>query len=90
MLVTGTIKCLHCGHVSGTWVGARGAPLTWAGFKGATAGAPTPLAPMHCLRCHGSVFLDGPSAVRTPTRLRRIQRLRRQIAAFDEEAGRAA
>lgn len=34
MLVMGDIKCLHCAHVSGRWVGAKGAPLTVSGLRG--------------------------------------------------------
>ena len=84
MLVIGDIKCLHCGFLSGRWVGPKGAPLTASGLRNqeATPGE-DPAALLDCARCAGPVFLDDASAVISSTRLRRIRRLREQIAALD-------
>lgn len=87
MLVTGDVKCLHCGFISGRWVGPGGAPLTRPGFQ---PGQPSPTheprdpsALVRCARCEGPVFLDDVDPVISSTRLRRIRRLRDQIAAID-------
>ena len=90
MLVTGDIKCLHCGFISGSWVGAKGSPLTVSGLKGERATAGDPAALVRCGRCAGPVFLDDASLVISSYRLRRIRRLREQIAAIDAHRGRAA
>ena len=85
MLVTGDVKCLHCGFISGKWVGQSGAPVIEAGF--------TPMEPrmragdssaaVRCGRCDGPVFLDEATLVISSYRLKRIQRLRDQIAALE-------
>ena len=94
MLVKGEIKCLHCGHISGEWVGVGGAPLTTDGYRpiGAeTSGGPEGATPLHCARCEGPVFLDDAGLVISSYRIRKIRRLRAQIAAYDaKRAGRAA
>ncbi len=92
MLVTGDVKCLHCGHVSGRWVGASGAPVTEAGFTPSQPReAPAdPAAPVHCTRCGGPVLLDEATLVISSYRLRRIRRLREQIKALDANGPRAA
>ena len=92
MLVKGELKCLHCGHVSGTWTGAFGTPLTAAEFHNASGLGPTtdPAGIVHCSRCLGPVFLDEATPVVTAYRLKRIQRLRAQIAAMDTRNGHAA
>jgi len=94
MLVTGDIKCLHCGYISGRWVGRGGAPLTVTGYKPhqpAAAQEPQdPSALVRCTRCDGPVFLDDVDPVISSTRLRRIRRLREQIAAIDAQRHRAA
>ena len=92
MLVTGEVKCLHCGHISGRWLGPSGAPVTESGF---TPGQPReipadPNGPVHCLRCNGPVLLDEATLVISSYRLRRIRRLREQIAALDTHRPRAA
>lgn len=79
MLVTGTLKCLHCGHQAGDWTGRAGSPLLAAGLRARPEGM-DPLLVVRCLRCRGPVFLDEPSAIRTVSRLKRIARLRRQVA----------
>ena len=95
MLVTGEIKCLHCGFISGRWMGPGGSPLAIAGFTPAD-GAPAvtepadPAALVHCARCQGSVYLDDVDPVISSTRLRRIQRMRQQIAAIETHRSRAA
>jgi len=91
MLVKGDIKCLHCGHISGQWVGSNGAPLTLAGFSSIEA-APDgdPSAILRCARCEGPVFLDDAGLVISSYRLRRIRRLREQIAALDARRRRVA
>lgn len=95
MLVTGDVKCLHCGFISGRWVGANGAPVTAGGLKVADDAPPPgrvdPGEAVRCQRCAGPVFLDDADLVISSTRLRRIRRLREQIAAFDAHRnGRAA
>lgn len=99
MLVVGDVKCLHCGYLSGQWVGVSGAPLTLEGFRPAQppqpreSGEATALeatALMRCLRCAGPVFLDEATAVSNSSRLRRIRRLREQIAALEDHKRRAA
>ncbi len=91
MLVKGDVKCLHCGHISGQWVGPNGAPLTVAGFstpESATESDSSAL--LRCPRCEGPVFLDEAGLVISSYRLRRIRRLREQIAALDARRRRAA
>lgn len=92
MLVKGEVRCLHCGFDSGAWVGTSGAPLTYAGLQGTSAAPPADAsATIRCARCEGSVFLDNATHVANARRLRRIYRLRRQLAAFDNDGtGRAA
>lgn len=92
MLVTGDVKCLHCGHVSGRWLGPSGAPVTEAGFTpNQPREAPADLtAPVHCARCGGPVLLDEATLVISSYRLRRIRRMREQIAALDAHRPRAA
>jgi hypothetical protein len=86
MLVTGDIKCLHCGFLSGRWIGPKGAPLTASGLRpkgGAKHEEPNGL--LHCARCEGPVYLEDANAVISSTRLRRIRRLREQIARLDSQ-----
>ena len=83
MLVKGEVKCLHCGHGNGDWVGIGGTPLTIAGFRGPHAQEGDPSTPLKCARCHGPVYLDDAAAVMNSYRVRRIQRMRAQIAALD-------
>lgn len=84
MLVIGDIKCLHCAHISGRWVGAKGAPLTVAGLRNHEhADGEDLTALVRCRRCDGPVFLDDASLVINSSRLRRIRRMREQIAALD-------
>jgi DNA-directed RNA polymerase subunit RPC12/RpoP len=91
MLVKGDVKCLHCGFISGEWVGAGGSPLTLAGFR-AVGEQPQgdPSAPVRCGRCSGPVLLDEVNPVISTYRIRRIRRLREQLAAMDARRGRAA
>jgi hypothetical protein len=94
MLVKGDVKCLHCGHISGQWTGQKGTPLLRGGLKGpdGTRLEPTSEAaavPLRCGRCEGPVFLDDSAPVISPHRLRRIQRMRAQIAAIDRRRGAA-
>ena len=96
MLVTGEIKCLHCGFISGRWMGRGGSPLTVAGFTPGAGAAPVaeamrePAALVHCGRCGGSVYLEDVDRVISSTRLRRIRRMRQQIAAIETYRSRAA
>ena len=93
MLVQGELKCLHCGYISGSWIGQGGTPLVPDGFRGPDTGAIPRVDTagiVHCSRCLGPVFLDEVSPVISATRLRRIQRLRAQIAAIDARKRRAA
>ena len=84
MLVIGEVKCLHCGFIGGQWVGPKGAPLTAAGLRGRELeDGEDSSTPVHCARCDGPVFLDDANLVISSTRLRRIRRLREQIAALD-------
>lgn len=91
MLVKGDVKCLHCGFISGQWVGPSGAPLTFAGMNdaGARAGADKE-AMLRCNRCGGPVLLDEVTPVISGERLRRIHRLREQLAELDARRGHAA
>ncbi len=91
MLVKGEVKCLHCGFISGEWVGAKGSPVSVAGYRPRDVQQPLGDREGHvrCARCAGSVFLEGVEPVISGYRLRRIQRLRAQIAALDGR-GRAA
>ena len=84
MLVRGELKCLHCGYVSGTWVGAAGTPLRRAGFT-PSPGAPAEAIPdpLRCLRCGGPVYLESAAPVLSPSRLQRIRQLREQLDALD-------
>lgn len=91
MLVKGDIKCLHCGFISGQWVGAHGAPISVAGVlpDQRPAGVDNN-ATVRCGRCDGPVFLDDANPVISSHRIRRIRRLREQIAALDARRTRAA
>lgn len=83
MLVKGDVKCLHCGHLSGEWVGRNGAPLTVAGLRGPAAeGQADPESMVRCRRCDGPVFLDDVGLVMSTYRVRRIQRMREQVEAI--------
>lgn len=84
MLVIGEIKCLHCGFENGRWVGAKGAPITVSGLRDRTAAiGEDPGALVRCARCDGPVFLDNADMVINSARLRRIRRMREQLAALD-------
>ncbi|MCX7617943.1 hypothetical protein [Tepidiforma sp.] len=92
MLVIGDLKCLHCGYSSGRWVGPKGTPLTAAGLRPLPPGR-DPAEHVRCGRCQGPVYLDDAMPVASSYRLRRIQRMREQLAAFDAprpKRGRAA
>ncbi|MBI5949392.1 MAG: hypothetical protein HY875_14735 [Chloroflexi bacterium] len=91
MLVKGDAKCLHCGFVTGSWVGPKGAAITLQGLDPARRPAGAELSALvRCGRCDGPVFLEDADPVVSSHRLRRIQRLREQIAAFDARSARAA
>ncbi|MEX0781587.1 MAG: hypothetical protein WD557_02985 [Dehalococcoidia bacterium] len=94
MLVKGDVKCLHCGFISGSWVGQKGIPVTVAGFTpGLAAGnaaCADPASAVRCARCDGPVFLEDVEPVISGYRIRRIRRLREQIAALDARGGKAA
>lgn len=94
MLVKGDVKCLHCGFVSGSWVGQKGSPVTLAGFTPreteTLSSSRDSSSPVRCARCVGPVFLEDLEPVISGYRLRRIRRLREQIAALDARGGKAA
>lgn len=93
MLVRGEVKCLHCGFVSGTWVGTRSSTLRPPGFVPAAPGLCEDVPdPLRCLRCRGPVYLESPEPVLPPARLRRITQLREQLDAlnFRRSRGRPA
>lgn len=91
MLVKGDLKCLHCGSVSGEWSGMRGAPLSYSGVPvEQRPGGVDTTAIVRCARCSGPLFLEDVELVMSSHRLRRIRRLREQIAALDARRGRAA
>jgi hypothetical protein len=94
MLVKGDVKCLHCGFISGSWVGQKGSPVTMMGYTPGSAAAEQVSAegsaPVRCVRCDGPVFLEDLEPVISSYRLRRIRRLREQIAAIDARDGKAA
>jgi hypothetical protein len=90
MLVIGDLKCLHCGFDNGRWVGPKGTAPTLGGLRPKLEGSFDPNAHVRCSRCTGPVFLDDASPVMNSYRLRRIQRLREQIAALDAQRPHAA
>jgi len=91
MFVKGDLKCLHCGSTSYQWTGTRGAALTFNGVPAVQRPADADEnAVVRCLRCNGPVFLEDVEPVVSSSRIRRIRRLREQLAALDGERGRAA
>lgn len=89
MLVQGDITCLHCGFDCGVWTGQRGSALTYSGLRSADGKVHgTDDAPVRCQRCAGPVLFGNIRAAVTPQRLRRIQRMREQLARYDAEARR--
>ncbi len=91
MLVKGDLKCLHCGCVSCQWTGVRGAHLTFAGVPvDQRLDVLDTTAVVRCARCGGPVFLEDVEPVVSSQRIRRIRRMREQIAALDAHRGRAA
>lgn len=91
MLVKGDLKCLHCGFANCQWTGTRGAPLSFAGVPAEQRPAGVDEnAIVRCSRCGGPMFLEDVELVISSHRLRRIRRLREQIAALDARRGRAA
>ncbi len=91
MLVQGIAKCLHCGHIAGQWVGRGGSPMLVRGLRPRPLDA-GPMDTIRCRRCRGPVFLDEASLVSSTYRLRRVKRMKRQLAQLDRETrpGRAA
>jgi len=92
MLVKGDIKCLHCGYITGQWVGQKGSPLFSSGLRdgrGLELPAETANTLVRCGRCDGPVLLDDSTPVISPHRLRRIQRMRAQLAAIERRRGAA-
>jgi len=85
MNVRGEIVCLHCGHANGTWAGAAGEPLTYRGCAAPPEDA-APCDAVRCQRCGGAVYLGAATHTSTTARARRIRLLRRQLAAWDDEA----
>ena len=85
MNVRGEIVCLHCGHANGSWTGPAGTALTYRGCAAIPEGV-APEEHVRCQRCGGSVFLDGATHISALDRVRRIRRLRRQLASWDDEA----
>jgi hypothetical protein len=84
MLVKGEVKCLHCGFISGRWVGMKGSPLLLSGFTPREPRETTPAdALVRCARCDGPVYLEDVEPVVTGHRLRRIRRMRAQLASLD-------
>lgn len=91
MIMQGDVKCLHCGFVSGQWIGESGSPVTAKGFHPNQGSAPEESNDnIHCSRCEGPVVLDAPSPLISSRRIRRIRRMRAQIAAMDAEQRDAA
>ena len=90
MLVEGQVACLHCGATSGTWVGPKGAPLTGKGLRDGIPEGIDPDAPVRCFRCRGPVILEGAEPVMNSARLRRIERMRAQLAEIERKRRRAA
>lgn len=91
MLVQGIAKCLHCGDVAGEWVGRSGSALLVRGLRPRPLNC-DPAAVVRCRRCNGPMFLDEAGLVSSSYRLRRVQRMRRQLAQLERDArpGRAA
>jgi len=90
MLVEGQVTCLHCGATSGAWIGPKGSPITAKGLRGGLPAGVDPEAPMRCLRCKGPVILEGAEPVVNAARMRRIERMRAQIAEIERRKRRAA
>jgi len=91
MIMQGDVKCLHCGFVSGQWIGESGSPVTAKGFRPSHGSAPADSGEdIQCYRCEGPVMLDDPSPVISSRRIRRIRRMRAQIAAMEAEQRDAA
>lgn len=89
MLLMGELKCLHCGAAAGRWVGPKGAPPLASGLRPRPEHAGTD-ALVRCSRCAGPVYLDDAAPVMSSYRIRRVRRLREQIAALEPRPGRAA
>ncbi len=71
MLVKGDAKCLHCGFVTGPWVGRKGAALIMQGLDAAKRPAGADFAALvRCARCDGPVFLEDAEPVVSSRRLR--------------------
>ena len=90
MLVEGQVTCLHCGASGGAWVGPKGSAITGRGLRGALPEGTNPEAPLRCFRCRGPVILEGAEPVMNSARLRRIQRMRDELAAIERKKRRAA
>ena len=91
MLVQGDVKCLHCGFVSGQWLGENGAPVTTNGYQSkGDATAEHDDGSIRCARCAGPVVLEDATPVISSRRIRRIRRLRAQLAAMDAQRRDAA
>ncbi len=61
MLVTGDVKCYHCGHISGQIEGTRTDKLVLRAFKpraGFQGPVPGPGDRIRCERCGGPVYLE--------------------------------
>lgn len=89
MLLMGELKCLHCGAIAGRWVGPKGAPPLASGLR-PRGGHADPSQLVRCGRCAGPVYLDDAAPVLSSYRIRRIRRLREQIAVLETRPGRAA
>jgi hypothetical protein len=86
MQVTATVKCYHCGHVSGTMRGQYGQRLYGADFKprdGYEGLVPGPGEPVRCERCTGPIYLEDVTPVVPMTTIRRIRRMRSELAKLD-------
>lgn len=90
MLVEGQVTCLHCGASGGTWVGPKGSAIIGKGLRGTLPEGTNPEAPLRCLRCRGPVILEGAEPVMNSARLRRIQRMREELAAIKRKKRHAA
>ena len=68
-----------------------GAPLTFSDVPADQRPADADInAVVRCARCSGPVFLEDVEPVVSSHRIRRIRRMREQIAAMDARRGRAA
>jgi hypothetical protein len=80
MKVSASVRCYHCGHVSGEMVAEYGENVARGEFNPREGSdVPAEGAPLRCERCDGPVYLEDVRPVLPMSRIRRIQRMRREV-----------